>query len=124
MKQLITALSSAKKAEEKAKAKRIKAEEALIEALGKRDEGSKSYTVDDWTVTITAKLNRSIDWDKWDQVSGTVPKNLHPVKTKRELDVKGVKWLKDHDAKNYKLLVPCLTSKPGKTAVTIKQKGK
>ena len=123
MKQLVTALARAKKAETAAKERRIAAEEALIAELGERDEGSKTHTIDDWSVTITAKVIRSMDWAEWDKAKGAIPENLRPVKMKPELDTKGVKWLKENDAKHYRILASCLTSKPGKTAVTIKKKG-
>ena len=120
---LIIALSRAKKSEETAKKKRIEAEEALIDAFGQRDEGSKTHTVEDWSVTITAKVTRSMDWSKWDATKDAIPENHRPVKMKPELDVKGVKWLQENDPKSYTVLAACLTSKPGKTAVTIKKKG-
>lgn len=123
MKKLVIALSRAKKSEDASKAKRIGAEEALIAALGQRDEGSKTHTVDDWSVTITAKVNRTMDWKAWADVAASVPEQLRPVKMEPKLDLKGVKWLQENDKANYKIVASCLTSKPAKTAVTIKKKG-
>lgn len=112
----------AKEQEEKAREERIAIESALIECLGQKDEGSKTHTVGQWAVTITAKINRSMDWKQWDQVSLKVPQNIWPVKVKPELDLKGLRWLKENEPEIYGMVSSCVTSKPAKTAVSVKLK--
>jgi hypothetical protein len=86
-----------------------------------RRTGSQTHDVEGWAVTITAKINRTMDWVRWDSARVNVPEGLWPVQEKPVLDTKGVKWLKENDPANYAVVASCMTSKPGKTAVTIKK---
>lgn len=97
--------------------KRLALEQEIVTLLGKREEGSKTHTVGDYKVTITARLNRSIDWEKFDEVSSKIPQSLWPVK--RALDETGVKYLANNEPTMYKILSSALTIKEGKTGVSI-----
>lgn len=97
--------------------KRLALEEEIVAVLGKRDEGSKTHTVGDYKVTISARVNRSIDWEKFDEVSKKIPESLWPVK--RALDETGVKYLANNEPAMYKILSSALTVKEGKTGVSI-----
>lgn len=120
-KELAEALLRAKATERKANADRIAAEEALIAALGKRDEGAQTHNIDGYKITITGKVSRKMDWKAWIEVEESIPAHLRPVKMKPELDEKGVKYLRDNEPEIYKLLP--LTVTPAKTAVDIELKG-
>jgi hypothetical protein len=117
VKELAEALLRAKAVERKANAERIAAEEALIAALGKRDEGSKTHTIDGYKVTITGKVSRKMDWKAWAEIEQSIPVHLRPVKMKPELDEKGVKYLQANEPEIYKLLP--LSVSPAKTAVDV-----
>jgi hypothetical protein len=121
VKELAEALLRAKAIERKANADRITAEEALIAALGKRDEGAQTHNVDGYKVTITGKVSRKMDWKAWESVQEQIPPSLRPVKMKPELDEKGVKYLQANEPEIYKLLP--LTVTPAKTAVEVELKG-
>lgn len=121
VKELAEALLRAKAAERKANADRISAEEALIAALGKRDEGSQTHNVEGYKITITGKVSRRMDWKAWATIEESIPLALRPVKMKPELDEKGVKYLQANEPEIYKLLP--LTVTPAKTAVEIEVKG-
>jgi hypothetical protein len=120
-KELAATLLRAKAAEREANAKRIEAEEALIAALGKRDEGAQTHNIDGFKITITGKVSRKMDWKAWGAVEESIPAHLRPVKLKPELDEKGVKYLQANEPEIYKLLP--LTVTPAKTAVDIELKG-
>jgi hypothetical protein len=61
-----------------------------------------------------------MDWDRWPEVKEKIPAHLRPVKTKEELDERGVKWLAENRPELYALLP--LEVKPAKTAVNIEVK--
>lgn len=110
-------LFAAKQMEKEAQRQRIQLEEELVTVLGKRDEGSKTHSIGDFKVTITGRVNRKIDWEKFDQVSSKIPESLWPVK--RSLDETGVKYLANNEPAFYKILAPALTVEPAKTTVQI-----
>lgn len=108
----------AKAAETKANKARIAIEDDIVALAGKKDEGAQTHAIDGFKVTITGKVSRKMDWDKWAQVKAQIPENLRPVKIKEELDERGVKYLADNEPAIYKLLP--IEVKPAKTAVEIK----
>lgn len=121
VKELAESLLRAKAVERKANADRIAAEEALIAALGKRDEGAQTHNIDGFKITITGKVSRKMDWKAWMEIEESIPPALRPVKMKPELDERGVKYLQANEPEIYKLLP--LTVTPAKTAVDVELKG-
>lgn len=99
---------------------RILIEEQIVALTGKKDEGAKTVEADGFKLTITGKVSRKMDWDKWNAVKAQIPAQLHPVKFPPELDEKGVKYLKLNEPAIYALLP--LEVKPAKTAVDVKTK--
>lgn len=110
----------AKTVESAANALRINIEEQIVALTGKKDEGSKTVDSEGYKLTITGKMTRKMDWDKWDAVKAQIPDHLHPVKSKPELDEKGVKYLQLNEPAIYALLP--LEVKPAKTSVEVKLK--
>lgn len=108
---------AAKAAENRAKDERLAAEERLCKLATVKPEGSATTKTDAWKVTTTGKLNRKIDLEAFDAVAPTIPNELHPIKVKRELDDKGVAWLKENRPDVYAKIEPCITTEPAKTAV-------
>lgn len=108
----------AKGEEAAANKRRVEIESQLVELIGKKDEGSKTQEVGNFKITTTGKVTRKMEWDKWELVKEQIPANLHPIKTKEELDEKGVKWLKENQPEFYNLLP--ITVTPAKTAIDIK----
>jgi len=109
---------AAKKAEAAANKQRLAIEEAIVTLTGKKDEGSKTHDTDGFKVTVTGKVTRKLDWEKWEQVKGQIHPNLWPIKMKPELDEKGVKWLQQNEVEIYALLP--ITVTPAKTAIEVK----
>lgn len=118
---LVLSLSAAKKAEDDAKSKRIEAEEALIALLGCKEEGAQTHKGENFKVTITGKVNRTLDVAAWDSIKLHIPETLRPVKYKPEIDVTGLKWLKENEPGVYATACQAISAKPGKASVTFSE---
>ena len=108
----------AKKAEAVANKKRVGIEEQIVLLTGKRDEGSQTVDASGYKITVTGKVTRKMDWDKWKTVKAQIHPNLWPVKSKPELDEKGVKYLQANEPEIYALLP--IEVKTAKTAIEVK----
>lgn len=109
---------TAKAEEARAAKRRLVIEEQIIALTGKRDEGSKTVDATGYKITVTGKVTRKLDWDKWEQIKTQIAPALWPVKMKPELDEKGVKWLQQNEVEIYALLP--IEVKPAKTAIEVK----
>lgn len=118
LKQLSADWLKAKAEEAAANKRRVAIEEQIVALTGKRDEGSQTHEAEGFKVTVTGKVSRKMDWDKWEQVKSQIAPNLHPVKFKPELDEKGVKYLQANEPEIYALLP--IEVKPAKTAIEVK----
>lgn len=116
--QLCAKWQEAKAREEQAKADRLAVEELLVQQLGKKDEGAQTHELPGLKVTITGKMTRTMDWTAWGLVRDQIPAEMHPVRTKQELDETGVKWLQANHPDFYKLLP--IEVKPAKPSIAIK----
>jgi hypothetical protein len=113
-------LEKAKAEEAAAKEKRIALERRVVETLQfAKDEGSKTFNFETHKIKLTGNLNRRLDRDKWAEVRARIPEDRWPIKTKEELVDKGVRWLKENDPDNYRVLCEAMTVAPGKTSVDI-----
>ena len=107
-----------KKAEATANKLRVAIEDQIVALTGKKDEGSQTVEATGFKVTVTGKVSRKMDWDKWETIKAQIAPNLHPVKFKPELDEKGVKYLQANEPEIYALLP--IEVKPAKTAIEVK----
>lgn len=123
MKEHVAAFAEAKRLEEQWKQKRIEAGNAIAEALGTPDEGSKTHKVDELGVKVTVKqpVNRRVDWTAFDAVAAAHPGEHLPVVHKRELDTKGLKWIRDNQPQLYAELARAITATPGRVQIEIKE---
>lgn len=119
--QAIEAWENAKRIEAQAREQRIEAEQALIDALGCKAEGSQTHTVGDRKVTIQGKMNRCLDENIWQSIARQVPEELRPVKYKAELDMKGVRYLMESHPDVWAMVANAVITTPGKPYVTIKR---
>lgn len=122
--ELFAHLASCKELESEARDRRIEAEKAIIDTLGCKDEGSTTTKTDQYTVTITGKINRTLDPATWENIKSHVPESLHPVKYKPEIDLTGLRWLEQNDKGVYATVCQAISAKPGKPSVTIKPTSK
>jgi hypothetical protein len=110
----------AKKDEADANKRRIAVELEMLALIELKPEGATTTEAGMFKVTAETKLTRSIDWEKYDGIREQIPERLRPVKFKRELDATGCKYLENNEPQIYALIAPCITTKPAKTAITVK----
>lgn len=116
---LAEAWLEAKSAENTAKAKRLKIEAELAEALEAKDEGSITHKLDDHKVTLTQPVYRKLDQEMWPSVMYKVPEQMRPVKTKLEADPAGMKWLANNEPEMWVKIAPAFTTSKGKIGIKV-----
>jgi hypothetical protein len=117
--ELCEQLDAAKRAEDAAKAKRVKLEMLVAEQLECDRDASKTHKLDGWKVGIKRPVNRRLDVKAWDRVKGDVPEELWPVAYKPSLDAKGCKWLAEHEPEVWARCAEAIAESDGKVAVTV-----
>lgn len=110
-----------KEQEDLARNNRISVEQQVIDEYGCKDEGSQTVKPDGYKVTITGRMNRTIDEAAWDSVSGKIPANLSPVKYRPSLDNRGLKYLRDNEPEIYQIVSEAITAKPGKPSIKVEK---
>ncbi len=121
LEQLAARLLAVKKAERAATAERIRVEQEIINLTGLPDEGSKTQDAGRYKVTVTQRINRSLDDRAWAMVEAKIPEALRPVTymSVPKIDPVGVRWLRDKEPGFFRLLATALTEKPAKPSVTV-----
>jgi len=94
-------------------------ESELIALVGTKPEGRTKACGDDYTVMTTEKLNRKLDVSIWDQIKGDIPEEMHPVRTKLELDLTKLRKVEELSPGIYKQITRAITEKPAKVAVKV-----
>lgn len=120
--QLVEQWQHAKKMEADAEALRVLIGNKLANTLGVPAEGSKSYDVGDFKVTVKQPINRKVDWEAFDEATKSTPGALIPVKIKRELDETGLKWIRENKPELYAEISKAVTATPGRIGIDIKEK--
>lgn len=126
MQKLIEAWLDAKMDETLAKERRVETERQLLDAIiddgvELKEEGSKTVPHGGHKIVVTSKVYRKADFELLDAVLSDVPVNLHPIKTERKIDDKGIRWLRDNDPELYRKISKCITATPGKPGIAIKK---
>lgn len=120
---LIKSFLEAQREEYRAKAKRLRLADEIAAKLAHPDEGSKTHTIEQYKIIITQHINRKVDWDALDAVIRAY--DLYPpVRTKRELDITGLKWCEKNEPDYYNELTKTITVTPGLPSVIVKEKSK
>lgn len=119
--ELAAAWLAAKNEEAAARARRVQVESDIISLLGHTPEGAQTHSCAGYQITVTGKVTRTLDVDKWHEVCNSIPEALRPVTYKPTLDIKGVKYLHNNEPEIYARLAPAITTKPAKTAISIKE---
>ena len=112
-----------KKAENKAKAERVKIENSLDEIYGKIEGKSQTIKEVDLGFSINVKKNTkiSLDQDAWIEARQNVPVDLRPEKVVFSLDTKGFDYLKEHNQDIYKIVSDCVTIKDNKSTIKVEK---
>jgi hypothetical protein len=111
----------AKRAENKARDKRIEIEAQLAEAFEVPTEGTKTQGTENYKVTVGQPITRKLDVDAWDKVKGKVPMSLHPVKVSVTADAAGCKYLAQERPDVWKAIAPAFTATPGKVSIKVEE---
>lgn len=112
---------SAKAEEDAARQRRIDLESDIVAEHGCKDEGSATHHADGYKITITGRMNRTLDRAAWESIAPDIPENLRPVEYKPSLDVKGLRYLQQNEPALYAKAAEAITAKPGKAAVKIEK---
>ena len=107
----------AKNQEVAANKRRLEIEEEILSLVTSKTEGSESYQVGPYKVTLTGRLNRKVDWDMLPKLG--IPQEMLPLKHKPELDLKGLRYLESNEPEIYKTFCKAMTIEPAKTSVTV-----
>jgi hypothetical protein len=118
---LVAGLIAAKSVEAAARAKRIALEEAIIAAVGAKEEGAQTHAVGDYRVTVTGKLSYSADIALLANLAEQLPADRRPIKQVTQLDEAGARWLRKNAPQEWAIVAPAIEIKPAKTALTIKE---
>lgn len=106
----------AKSEEQAANARRQDIEQQIVALTGQK-LGATTTKTDQFKIVVTGKESIKMDWEKWEAIKAEVPGTLHPIKTKSEVDEKGVRWIKEHEPEIYAKLP--ITVAPAKTGVEV-----
>jgi hypothetical protein len=120
---LMHAWIGAKKEEDEANKHRVAIENILINTLAfSKREGSETKKFDDLKITLTAKLNRSVDEKSWLLIKDSIPVDFQAVieeKITYKVSDKGARWLEENAPEAYTLVSKAITTKPAKVAVKV-----
>ena len=113
----------AKRDEDAANKRRVQIEAMLIDALGEPEEGSATHELADGSkLTITSKITRTVDEKAWLRVAPMVPEALRPIQFAQvaKLDLKGLRWLAEHQPSVYAIVAQAITAKKAKSSITLR----
>ncbi len=117
------ALLAAKEAERRAVEARIDAEQALIALAGDlKPEGANTLLSDAYKVTITTKINRSVDQAKLAEIASQVPGEFGKrlIRWKPDLVLTELRYIETNEPQVYAIVAQAITAKPAKPSVEIK----
>lgn len=123
---LAAALLQLKEQENEARDARVVMEERVIAALDfKKPEGSETYEAGRFKITCRRPINRSVDAEAWETVkAGLDSDGLATVenlmRTKYELNLPTAREIEQQSAALWRKIALCISSKPGKVAVEVK----
>ena len=114
--ELCVRLAAAKAKEEEAKIQRIEAEEGIAAILGIKEEGTVKRTVWGYSVTVTTKLTRTLDYEVYRAIEDGIPEGVRCVDMKPSLNLKKLRALEMVDPS---LPAMFITTKPAKASVKL-----
>jgi len=95
------------------------AESGLVSQLWMRDDGAKTHKLDGYKVTITGRINRTIDPEKLQELD--LPPGMVPVKYRPEIDMGKMRSLRENHPIDYLKFSACMIATPGKPSVSVKK---
>lgn len=120
--QLAYALEVAKQHEAEARDNRLRAEDALIQAVGLKDEGTQTAKTDWYKVSVTQSLTRSLTPDFAERLDSLDPAIFCAViRNKAEVNVSALKQLATANPDAYRLVCSAVVTKPAKPSVKVER---
>lgn len=120
--ELAAALAAAKAAENAAKQERLVIEDQILALIDKKDEGTVADK--DSGIKVTFKVNRTVDTEALQTAWDRLPEHAHKAfKWKADVDIKGLRGLKDFDEAAYGIVAQFITAKPAKPTVSLLSMG-
>ena len=123
-------LALLKEAEAELALRRVAVEERLIAAVGfQKTEGAQTFTVRDemdpdpdaaYKVELKANVYRKVDEAEWDSVRHFIPEELHPVRSRLEVDTKAFRALRNNHPEHFRTAVAAIRTNPGKVSVSFR----
>lgn len=97
------------------------AEQALLDAVGAKEEGSTTIPVGNYKVTTTGKINRSLDAEAWDQIKTQIPEPLanRLVRYKPDINLREFRYVETNEPDWFAIIAKAVTSKPAKASVKV-----
>ena len=107
---------------ETAKQQLIEIEQEILPLVSAVDDRSVTpATQDGKRVTVKLPMRYSLDGTKLNDIRGQIPAELLPLKVKELLDEPALKNLRSTHPHFYTIFAQCVSSKPGKPNITIKE---
>ncbi len=116
-------LEVAKTAEAAAREHRISCEEAIIAAVGVKEEGAQTTKTAFYRVTTKGTLNRTLDERTWLSIRDEVPDAIaeQVVTYKPSLSTAGLRFIELNEPQLFRIIARAITTKPGKPAVVVER---
>ena len=96
--------------------------EEILARMTTHDEGSHTVEVDGFKVTTTATMRRNLDPEVWEEIKNEIPEDCREVVSYTpKLSIKLYKEIEKHRPKVFSKIAEAVTTKPGATAVKIKE---
>jgi DNA/RNA endonuclease G (NUC1) len=118
---LVAALERAKRAEDIARAERVSIEQAICSQMDLPREGTSHVEAGHWKVTVTSKLNRSLDEAKLRAIAHQIPDDVGAkvIRWKPEIVVKELRAVMEYRPDVYAILSTALTVTEAKPSVKV-----
>lgn len=117
------ALLAAKEAERLAIEARIDAEQALIALAGDlKAEGTITLPSDAYKITITTKVNRSVDQARLTEIASQVPAEFGKrlIRWKPDLVLTELRYLEANEPQVFAIVAQAITANPAKPSIEVK----
>ena len=119
--ELAESLATAKAAEDSARRHRMQIEERICEYMNLPVEGTSHIEDAGWRITVTAKLNRTLDEARLREVAHQIPDDVGAkvIRWKPDLVLKELRACQQYRPDVYEVLASAITTKPAKPAVKL-----
>jgi hypothetical protein len=117
LERLCTSLVAARHAESEAKAQKIQFEDEISALIATKEEGVDRLDAGDFTVSVTSKLTRKLNYAAYQDVEASLPEGLRCVDLKPSINMKKLRALEIVDPGISAMFI---TTKPAKAAVKVK----